>query len=171
MCVCSVCVCVRVCVNPAEQGHGSALSPELSESGAVCQQTHPAGSALRQAYHSPLIIAGTATLFIINVVPQPPIRSEGTGKEKHTAVLSQARSRSFSALVYFLDVEREPQRLQQPRCSLMLMWCWVMGFWGLLRATNEKSGLNLEMEVDGTSSAAPLLPGIALRVKGEVDPI
>lgn len=72
-----------------------ALSPELSESEPVCQQTHPAGSALRQAYHSPLIIAGAAALFIINVVPRLPIRSKGTRKEKHTVVLSQARSHTF----------------------------------------------------------------------------
>lgn len=94
-CVYAVCLCAYVC-EPRRTGPWEcALSPELSENRAVCQQTHPAGSALRQTYHSPLIIAGTAMLFIINVVPQPPIRSEGTGKEKHTAVLSQARSHSF----------------------------------------------------------------------------
>lgn len=94
-CVYVVCLRAYVC-EPCRSGPWEcALSPELSESEPVCQQTHPAGSALRQAYHSPLIIAGATALFIINVVPWPPIRSIGTGKEKLTAVLSQARSPSF----------------------------------------------------------------------------
>lgn len=47
-----------------------------------------------------------------------------------------------------------------------------MGFWGLLRATNEKSGLNLEMEVDGqVQQPQSCLESLLGRVKGEVDPI
>lgn len=56
-------VCLRAYVcEPCRTGPWEcALSPELSESEPVCQQTHPAGSALRQAYHSPLIIAGATS--------------------------------------------------------------------------------------------------------------